>query len=55
MTGLEPCQCANARGVGDTRFKEIRMERRFADLYKWSFVFWRGAIGFAVIARILIR
>jgi hypothetical protein len=31
------------------------MERRFADLYKWSFVFWRGAIGFAVIARILIR
>ena len=34
---------------------EIRMERRFADLYKWSFVFWCGAIGFAVIARILIR
>lgn len=34
---------------------EIRMERQFADLYKWSFVFWCGAIGFAVIARILIR
>ena len=24
---------------------EARMERRFADLLKWSFVFWVGAIG----------
>jgi hypothetical protein len=34
---------------------EIRIQSRFADLYKWSFIFWCGAIGFAVIARILIR
>ena len=24
---------------------EARMERRFADLLKWSFVFWVGAVG----------
>jgi hypothetical protein len=34
---------------------ETRMERRFADLYKWSFVFWCGGFGFAVLDRILIR
>ena len=33
---------------------EARMERRFADLFKWSFVFWCGAVGaIALLARAL--
>ena len=33
---------------------EIRMERRFADLLKWSFVFWVGAVGaIAVLAGVM--
>jgi hypothetical protein len=33
---------------------EIRFERRFSDLIKWSFVFWVGAVGaIAMLARAL--
>jgi ABC-type phosphate transport system auxiliary subunit len=33
---------------------EARMERRFADLFRWSFVFWCGAVGaIALLARAL--
>jgi len=32
---------------------EMRFERRFADLIKWSFVFWVGAVGaIAMLARV---
>jgi hypothetical protein len=33
---------------------EMRFERRFGDLIKWSFVFWVGAVGaIAMLARAL--
>ena len=33
---------------------EAKFERRFADLLKWSFVFWVGAVGaIAVLAKVL--
>ena len=33
---------------------EARLERRIADLIKWSFVFWVGAVGaIAMLARVL--
>lgn len=33
---------------------EAKMERRFADLLKWSFVYWCGAVGaIAALARVL--
>ena len=32
----------------DVSSLETRMERRFADLFKWSFVFWCGAVGAAL-------
>jgi predicted nuclease with TOPRIM domain len=38
----------------DVSSLEARMERRFADLFKWSFVFWCGAVGaIALLARAL--
>ena len=30
---------------------ESKIDRRFADLLKWSFLFWCGAVGAAVLAR----
>ena len=32
---------------------EVRLEHRLTDLFKWSFVFWCGAIGIAVLTLIL--
>ena len=33
---------------------DIRLERRFADLLKWSFVFWVGAVGaVAALAKVM--
>jgi hypothetical protein len=31
---------------------EARMERRFSDLVKWSFLFWCGAVAAAILARV---
>ena len=37
----------------DARF-DARLERRFGDLLKWSFLFWCGAVGsIAALARVL--
>ncbi len=30
---------------------EMKIDRRFADVLKWSFFFWCGAVGAAVLAR----
>ena len=33
---------------------DTKLERRFAELLKWSFVFWVGAVGaIAALARVL--
>jgi hypothetical protein len=49
---------ARLEGRLDGRFAEAdaKIERRFAELVKWSFVFWVGAVGaIAAMAGILRR